>query len=640
MRLLATLGGRVARDSGLSDAAAAMLTTFDRWRAVLRYHRPEQLVRRAWRRIRDAAPLPAVVPARRAGEIRRRRTPPLLFKDRPASPQRAEELRRGRLTLLNRTVQVGRPVRWSPAGRDTVDPLWEFHLQYHEFLLELAPDARPLAAEAISSWLDRYAARPRSEGWHPYCVSRRIPVWACLLADGEPEFGGVLSGRMLASLADQAHWLSGRLERDLGGNHLWENARALAIAGSFLDGPPAARWRRLGCSLLDRCIARQILPSGEHFERTPSYQADLARGLVEAALWVEPVDPAAAERWRTTARRMSRFLDAIRHPDGGVPLFGDSTLDAPESAGFGPRSAADSSGWVGDYFVHRAGPHQLVFDAGDMGPDDLPAHAHADLLTFELTAHGRRLLVDGGVYSYSGEKRNHFRGSHAHNVLIVDDRPLADVWSSFRMGRRGHVVRRAGGRTEHGVWVSATHDGYARFGVPYVHRIWHLADGGPWIWVDVVEPADDRERRLESILHISPDWNRAGTGPSLEYRSGAGVVLLESSAPVAGRPSEYSPRFHELRPNDAFAARSRCRGMDGVAWCLSFEPGRRRPEAVVEGDEVRLSWSTAEGRRSVRIAVWNVGGMGARPGRGPERVLEEEGADRTLMDRPDRESRP
>lgn len=637
MRLLGTLGGRVARESGLSAAAAALLTSFERWYAVLHYHRPEQLVRRAWRRIRDAAPLPAAVPSHRGGEIRLRRPLPILLLDRRESPQRAEELRRGRLTLLNRTVEVGRPVRWSPAGRETVDPLWEFHLQYHEFLLDLAPDARTLAAETVRSWLDRYAARPEREGWHPYCISRRIPVWARLLADGSLEDD--LCDRALASLADQADWLSRRLERDLGGNHLWENARALAIAGSLLEGPPAARWRRLGRPLLDKCVARQMLPSGEHFERTPSYQADLARGLVEAAQWVEGVDPDAARRWRGAAERMNRFLDAIRHPDGGVPLFGDSTLDAPESAGAGPRSEPDRSGWVGDYFVHRAGPHQLIFDAGDMGPDDLPAHAHADLLTFELSAHGRRLLVDGGVYSYSGEKRNLFRGAGAHNVLVVDERPFADVWSSFRMGRRGHVVRRAAGRTEHGVWVSATHDGYARFGVPYVHRIWHLADGGPWIWVDVIEPADDREHRLESILHVSPEWNRAGSGPLIEYRCGSGVAVLESSAPVAGRPGAYSPRFHEIQAADAFAARSRCRGMHAVAWCLSFERGRRRPEAVVEGDQVRLSWSSGEARPSVCVAIWDVGGSGARRGRGAERVFEEERADRALTDRPDRESR-
>src|SRR6202011_6026913 len=54
----------------------------------------------------------------------------------------------------------------------------------------------------------------------------------------------------------------------------------------------------------------------------------------------------------------------------------------------------------------------LFFDAGEPCPPYLPAHAHADLLSYELTVGGRRLVVDSGVYEYApGSWRNYFRST-------------------------------------------------------------------------------------------------------------------------------------------------------------------------------------------------------------------------------------
>lgn len=587
----------------------------ERWRHILKYHRPAQLLRRAGYRLRDALPtkIPSVMPSL---ELRRHSAAVPGF-----SNERLQELIHGRVTLLNQTREISCPVDWNLLDRGNVSPLWRFHLHYHEYLLEIAGEAAgwPVVREVLSSWRRRFGSDRDRFAWHPYCISRRIPVWAALLS-----LPGVIESErpeLVACLAQQSRWLFGRLERDIGGNHLWENARALVIAGCLFDGSEATRWLTVGRSLLEQCLREQLLPWGEHYERSPMYQWDLARGLDEAAHWIEPLDHRAATAWRATAGRMIRFLDAIRHPDGGIPLFGDSTMDVVGSGKWaegsgrkretanrrqrqrtrrfsGPRPL---SHWVGEYYVHREGGHQLIFDAGDMGPDHLPAHAHADLLGFELSAFGRRLFVDSGVFSYSGEPRNRFRGTRAHNVCVVDEAPLADVWSSFRMGRRGHVVGRSSGRCEHGCWVVASHDAYRSIGIPVARRVWLLADGGPWHCVDVVTIEDHREHRLESLLHLAPDYSfdRLEEG---RWRAGPNGVIVESiGEETIVRKSFYSDRFYRSQANECLGIRSRCSKMGFVAWCVSFAGEPCRPAYRWEGNSLEIAWSERGIRREARV---------------------------------------
>jgi hypothetical protein len=535
-----------------------------------------------------------------------------------------------------------------------------------------------VVADVLSSWLDTYpgpSAEADRAAWHPYCLSRRIAVWCRLLRttfaeSSEDTTVRTLRPRLMGSLAEQARTLTGRLERDLGGNHLWENARALALVGEFFDGPEADRWRRLGLSLLERCVAEQVAETGEHFERAPMYQAELAEGLSEVAETLADLEPAAAERLAAVAARMTRFLDAIRHPDGTVPLLGDTTLDHPacrasrppsprsDWAGLdaGPTSGLDAGltsenvvraaqavdeglrvEEIGDYWIVDAGPrgpdgrglHRLIIDAGDMGPDHLPAHAHADLLGFEMSRFGHRLITDAGVYQYQGAERNRYRRSSAHNVLTVDGHELADVWGEFRMGRRGHVVRRSmtwlaaadldelarnvllderasrpdpsrrwrsasevgpaskpapdsstadfghgSSNAEHDfpahrvAVLRASHDAYGFLGVE-VERIWVLAGAeGPWWSIHVVRGRDGRSRRLEERIHCHPDVT---------------VEPVPVSGPLASIRAEHPP-----------AEREGCSGEDLPAPVSSVgtsEPVSRRSPPPLRG---RVRWGVGQ----------------------------------------------
>jgi uncharacterized heparinase superfamily protein len=596
--------------------------SLDRWGAALRYHRPEQLLRRAWTRVRDRLPIGEVTVDGPTPRVREkasggRESPGA---DEPQRPHRGIDIPRApnrQVRLLNRDFELGFPPRWDDTDALGIPLLAVFHLHYHEWLLPIAEHEPDAAWTVLQSWIDRFPHRERTSAgwsaWHPYCISRRVFTWLKLLAL-KPSVD--LRTAMTDHLAKQARWLTSRFERDIGGNHLWENARALAALGAFFEGAEADDWRRRGLTTLWQCLRDQLSPEGEHFERSPMYQAELAHGLEELAGVLNPIEPDAAERCRATAVRMISFLQGLRHPDGGLPILGDTTLDggaaspsslvreggdrsepgeeantqkAPLTSNPSPTRGEENY-WHGEYFVHRSTNGFLLFDAGNIGPDHLPAHGHADLLGFEASAFGRRLFVDSGVYCYQGPRREEFRKSAAHNVLAVDGIELADVWGSFRIGRRGHVVSRQSGRNGDLLWIKAEHDAYRRMGVR-VQRWWILADGGVWISVHAVLGRGNRA--LAEYLHLHPEilWTRNARSVTLQV--GEGVVRWSPSPEVDVRTetTAYSERFYEERPKTTLILERQTELPAVSAWGVALGGGDFDVRAVVEGNRLAVRWT-------------------------------------------------
>src|SRR4029077_5136808 len=84
---------------------------------------------------------------------------------------------------------------------------------------------------------------------------------------------------------------------------------------------------------------------------------------------------------------------------------------------------------------------------GEIGPDHLPGHAHADTLSFELSLRGQRVLVNTGTSTYElSAERLRQRGTAAHNTVVVDGVNSSQVWSSFRGARRARPPAGSRGR--------------------------------------------------------------------------------------------------------------------------------------------------------------------------------------------------
>jgi hypothetical protein len=552
------------------------------------------------------------------------------------------QLARGRLRLLNLTQSVGVPIAWRSLSSRSLPPLWLFHLHYHDFLRPWVSmrGAEGVINDVIDSWLDEYGDGGRGGSsadpiaWHPYVISRRVFAWSLILAAGD--VGKARSERMGRSLAAQVDWLDRHLERDIGGNHLWMNGQALALAGILFAGRGAGRWWERGKSLLDTAIEEQLSVFGEHFERSPMYQLELARGLEELAAWAEHEHPSSADSWRASAARMKGFVEELRHPDGTVCLFGDSTTD---EAGMRQveGKVADRSDWVGDYFVHRRASDLLVFDAGDVAADSLPAHGHSDLLGFELSLNGERIFADRGVFAYTGVARGEYRSSGSHNVLTIDGMELADTWSSFRMGRRGHVVNRSSVRTSDGLWIMAGHDAYRQIGIPRVDRYWFLSDLGPWFCFDVMRPRGVRRglekdvgdlakgvssgekrgrlrcrwHRAMSRLWLAEDrrvrqeehgWRVIGERSSCTWMPMASMAELPAKSRIEPKvtmvESTRSSRFYRTQPCVVISMENEFCGVSTMGWMISKSSADCGPVLMRSEDGWRIEWRSARGIES------------------------------------------
>jgi len=137
----------------------------------------------------------------------------------------------------------------------------------------------------------------------------------------------------------------------------------------------------------------------------------------------------------------------------------------------------------------------------------LPAHAHADMFSFELYIGGERVFVDSGVYEYTaGEWRDYFRSTRAHNSLEIKGKNQSEVWNSFRVARRGAPFGTKWQFHESVQWVQSQHDGYKRLPEKIIHRRSVIVfTEGIWIFVD--ELFGKGQVSANSYLHLYPDFS-------------------------------------------------------------------------------------------------------------------------------------
>ncbi|MEO6216942.1 MAG: alginate lyase family protein [Sphingomonas sp.] len=480
------------------------------------------------------------------GPLARSDTPP-----QPIFPRRTgmvSRLAKGwRFEFIGRAITTSDTIDWAAPGPGAANQLWRMNLHYMEYLEELGA-AEGLAL--IDQWI---AANPPwqpgywRDSWNSYTVSLRVVVWMQRLA-GWPAKG---DDAVIHSLAAQLMFLERNLERDLGGNHLIKNIKALAWGSAFFVGPAANRWRKRAIALLAAELPRQILADGVHYERSPSYHAQVFADLLETrhALGGDPLDGALDD----ALDRMAIAVALLAHPDGGPAEFNDAGLtmayapaacvriyrpllgrDAPAIQGaFALRSAG--------YFGSHGTTLSIIADMGRIGPDDLPAHAHADIGSFELSVGSERMIVDQGVYEYvAGAKRQASRSAASHNCLSIDGAEPAEFFGAFRCGRRPEVTLiEAETRADGGLTLCGEHDGYKHLeGAPRIRRR-IVVDASRVAIEDRVMARQGYAARVTMLLH--PECSVEVDHCKALIRRGKANIAVTASRPLTIEPAMWWP---------------------------------------------------------------------------------------------------
>lgn len=455
-------------------------------------------------------------------------------------------------------LNESRPAATKAAWNDpAVEKLWLYNLHYFDDLNALgAVNRREWHVHLIERWIDENPPG-YGNGWEPYPISLRIVNWIKWALSG-----GALSPRAIASLAIQTRFLCERLEFHLLGNHLLANAKALIFAGAFFKQEEAEVWFTKGLAILQREIPEQILADGGHFERSPMYHGIILEDLLD----IENVAQAYGLGAVTSAERIGKMRDwlaAMCHPDGEISFFNDAAFGiAPSLKELNdyaerlthPVQQAPLNGVFhlaeSGYIRVQKGDAVLIVDAAPIGPSYLPGHAHADTLSFELSLHGQRVMVNSGTSCYgSGLERQRQRGTAAHNTLVINGQDSSEVWGGFRVARRAHVQSPDIAETAGGARVEASHDGYRRLSGRNLHRrCWLIGDESLVIEDEVTGAFDHAEIRF----HLHPEITvlSANVGKvSLRLTDGKMVELAIEGANIFVEQTTWHPYFGVATPN-------------------------------------------------------------------------------------------
>lgn len=404
---------------------------------------------------------------------------------RPPAERARSLLGPNRFRLLNRECEVSNPGDWD---RKSDPKLLRYNLHYFDDLnAQDAPARSEWHHALIGRWI---AENPPAVGigWQPYPLSLRIVNWIKFALRGEQ-----LGERALRSLTTQARYLSRNCEYHILGNHLLVNAKALFFAGSFFAGSEPDRWRDYALRILVAQMEEQVLDDGGHYELSPMYHALVTEDVLDvldlAAAYPGILPDSIRQRLATRAVAMLGWLAVMCHPDGEIALFNDSALGVAPSPAQLFRTAAELgldvefNGNQGTKYLRGSGYCRmscgdavLFADVAAIAARHVASHGHSDVLTFELSLAGRRIIVDSGVSEYEiGPERLRQRGTAAHNTGLVDRENSSEIWLNFRVARRACPF--AVGFHDDGerIALSASHDGYRRLNGKVIHRrTWHL----------------------------------------------------------------------------------------------------------------------------------------------------------------------
>ncbi len=308
------------------------------------------------------------------------------------------------------------------------------------------------------------------------------------------------------------------------GNHTIAEAAALIYAGSlFPEMREAVRWRSVGLALLEKEAAHQILADGGGNEQSFWYLrfvSDLY-GLVSMLLRHQRKSvPSSIE---DAFQRSQLFLKNVSVNGVGLPRIGDGDngyalspfLEFYGSNGDERMGCAtfETSG----YSVIQTGVgtqrQQLIFDHGPLGMAPCYAHGHADALAVVFHVGPYEVLLDPGTYTYTGMQRwrKYFRGTRAHNTVVVDGLDQAVQETAFLWAEPFRIVRmRKEERPDGTVMIVSCHDGYyRRVGVTHWRAILYQP---PALWLIYDRLVGGGDHSLELNWHLGVEPVVSGVG--------------------------------------------------------------------------------------------------------------------------------
>ncbi len=440
----------------------------------------------------------------------------------------------------------------------TQSKLWRYNLHYFDCLnqLELDNEEVQLQNNLISKWI-RENPYGKGTGWEPYPTSLRIINWIKwhFRTNG-------LSDEAKLSLWNQVQWLAGRPEYHLLGNHLFINAKALIFASAIFGLNEDSAIYNKGLKILKEEVNEQFFNDGAHFELSPMYHALAMEDLLDLYQLKSslPSNFPIQEIQEKFLNGMN-WLHNMSYSSGELAHFNDCANDiAPTLSELRELGQKIGLNWAlnsdikfnyfkdSGFVVFKNETVHLIADIGEIGPDYLPGHAHADSLSFELLIKGQRVIVNSGTGEYGlSEERLRQRRTSAHSTIELDGKSSSEVWSSFRVAKRARITEVEIIEEDKKLEFAAVHDGYTRITSKPLHkRQWKVNDG----CLEIIDEVSGSGNSVQLRYYLHPDIHVDIHNDSLILSSSLEkLAIISTSQIVQVVHSTYQDKFGSSRKN-------------------------------------------------------------------------------------------
>ena len=437
--------------------------------------------------------------------------------------------------FLNKEKKFTKKVDWN---FNEYGKLWLYNLNYFDFLQQediSKNDGLKLISDFIAN------SKNVKDGMMPFPISLRGINWIKFLT-----YHSIEDDYINSSLYNQYYILLDNLEYHILGNHLLENGFSLLFGAYYFDDIILYKKAK---EILIAELDEQILLDGAHFELSPMYHQIMLFRVLECINLLQSnpkkKDDDLLLFLKDKALLMLGWLDTITFRDNSIPLLNDSTNNiAPTSKELfeyanrldirSKEITLKESG----YRKFETDSYECVVDVGNIGPDYIPGHAHADTFNFVLQLDNKPCIVDTGLSTYeTNDRRTKERSTSSHNTVEVNGNNQSEVWGGFRVANRAKIIN----LKESTNYIEATHNGYEKIGV--VHTRKFIFEDKKIVIEDILEGKTSSHGI--SYLHFHPSIECCINKNTITF--GRASIKIKNSIKIEKENYFYADEFNKLK---------------------------------------------------------------------------------------------